>query len=650
MISSSLFPSSNGLIHFASPIFMNISEGVAINKIIRDENKLPFDYIIIDVNSAYEKFLNLKRYDVINKRVSNLYDGNEVPYLKEVSSVMATGNSVRFISYFKPLEKYFDIIIIPLAEDYFATIFFDITEHKLREETLRESDEKFRNITISAQDAIIIMDNSGNISYWNPASEKILGYSCDEIIGKNLHYTIAPERFHKDYNEAFSLWQTTGQGNAVGKTIELVAKKKDGSEIDIELSLSSVKISNSWHAIGILRDITGRKTSEDEKHRLEEQLRHRQKMEAIGNLAGGIAHDFNNILGGIIGYAELALFDVEKDASVYTYLTKVLQGGKRAKELVKQILTFSCQAEGDKKPVNLNQIVQEVMSFMRASLPSNIDIVHNFENNHCIILADPIQIHQVLINLCTNSSHAMKEKGGKLEINLSKVTIRAKHPMGLKPGRYVKLSVKDTGHGMDKSVMERIFEPYFTTKDSSEGSGLGLAVIHGIVKSYDGAIRVESEPDKGTLFDIYFPGIEVELTPEVYTVETVVKGMGKVLYVDDETDLCYVIKGMLEKLGYEVTAANNAMEALDLFKFDTRKFDIIITDQTMPKMTGAELAIEVLNMKPEMPIILCTGFSEVINRQKAEAIGIREFIIKPINIMKLSKTIQEILKSVRREP
>ncbi len=395
-------------------------------------------------------------------------------------------------------------------------------------------------------------------------------------------------------------------------------------------------------------DITEKKQVESEKKELEERLRQAQKMEAIGTLAGGIAHDFNNILTAILGYAEMSHDNIDPDNPAYTDLEEVLLAGNRAKELVKQILSFSRQSEAEKKPVQIQIIIKEALKLLRASLPTTIEIKQDIDPQCGVINADPSQIHQVLMNLCTNASHAMEETtNGVLSITLQEVTLDyvdiQRHP-GLAPGEYVKLSVGDNGCGIPKDICGKIFDPYFTTKEKGKGTGLGLSVSHGIIKNHNGDISVYSEFGKGTTINIFLPRL-VSTHAEENTVlpEAVLRGSERILFVDDEEAIARMGKAMLTSLGYRVTAVSDSVEAFDLFKTRPEDFDLIITDMTMPQMTGKELSEKILNIRPQIPIVLCTGFSEHINGNKAKKIGIKEYAMKPVGKKDLAIIVRKLL-------
>jgi signal transduction histidine kinase/CheY-like chemotaxis protein len=388
------------------------------------------------------------------------------------------------------------------------------------------------------------------------------------------------------------------------------------------------------------------KSREAEKQQLEMQLRQTQKMEAIGTLAGGIAHDFNNILGIISGYAELATIDAPEGSRSRKCLTEIFTAGQRAKELVQQILTFSRQGVSEPKPLQIGFAVKEVMKMLRATLPTTIEVRYDVPKKLPAVVADPTQIHQVVMNLCTNASHAMRKTGGRLEVSLEEVMVDAATTAlvpDLTQGRYQKLTVRDTGHGMPPEVVDRIFDPFFSTKEPGEGTGLGLSVVHGIVKKHGGGIDVTSTVGEGTTFEVYFPSIgEAEERPvdEVLPLPT---GSERILLVDDEKAMVEMGRQMLESLGYKVTAQTSSVDALSDFKTRPDAFDLVMTDMTMPRMTGADLSQEILKTRPDIPIILCTGFSERIQEDSAKAIGIREFVLKPVVLRDIAHIIRRAL-------
>ena len=512
----------------------------------------------------------------------------------------------------------------------------DITERKRAEE------ERMRLVTAIEQsaEAIFITDKDWIINYVNPAFERITGYDRTEIMGR--HTRILKSNMHdKSFYKRIRIILARGDVWS-GR---LTNKKRDGTFYEAEVTASPVRDSSGAiiNYVSIHRDIT-------HEVRLEKQLRQSQKMEAIGTLAGGIAHDFNNILAAITGYTELAHSRVQEGSMEHRYLGQVLKAGSRATSLVRQILTFSRQTEQERKPVPVTPIVEEVLKLLRPSLPSTIEIREDIaiSPEGGVVLADPTQLHQVLMNLSTNAAYAMRTQGGVLSLSLSEIhadTSIIVHD--LKPGSYVRLTVSDTGHGMDAAVMERIFDPYFTTKGAGEGSGMGLAVVQGIVKNLGGAITVYSEPGKGTTFHVYLPRIEEEIVQVNSNFEAPPTGSERILFIDDEKTLVDLGSDMLESLGYSVTTKTNSIGALDTFRTAPTAFDLVITDMTMPAPTGIELARELMTVRPDIPVILCTGFSELINENLSKEAGIREFVMKPFSMQSLATTVRRVLDKMQ---
>ena len=400
---------------------------------------------------------------------------------------------------------------------------------------------------------------------------------------------------------------------------------------------------------GVIFDITERKQGEELRRRLEMQLNQAQKMEAIGTLAGGIAHDFNNILSAMIGYAELAHLHLRKapqEGKVLPHLNEILRAGERAKGLVNQILTFSRQTEQMRKPVEICMIIEEVLRFLRASIPSTVEIRSLLDAPGGIVMADPVQIHQVLINLCTNAYQSMEGQRGVLEIRAEPVEVDRQmvnvYP-GLSTGSYIRITVSDTGYGMTPATLERVFDPFFTTKQPGKGTGLGLSVVHGIVKGLGGTISVESEIGKGTTFQIFFPRHAATAVPKPIEEDRNLSGNEQILLVDDETQLTEMAKMALSEFGYQVTTFNSSLEALEAFRAQPQHFDLVITDLTMPQLTGIELAREIKRLRTDVPIILVTGFSEDAAWKKAKDAGIQGCLLKPIIVSDLAEAIRRAL-------
>ena len=370
-------------------------------------------------------------------------------------------------------------------------------------------------------------------------------------------------------------------------------------------------------------------------------------MEALGTLAGGISHDFNNILYGIIGYAEIAIHHQIADGHpARLSLDEILKASGRAVDLVEQILTFSRKKTRERVKFQLTTVIKEVLKLLRATIPATIEIKEKITTGSDFVLADPSEIHQVLMNLCTNANHAMRDKGGVLEICLGEKILTPPEVTfypDLEPGPYLILTVNDTGHGMAAPIRDRIFEPYFTTKPTGEGTGLGLSVVHGIVKSCGGTITVESEPGKGSSFKVFLPPIEEVNLQEPESLDSIPGGNERILFLDNEESLLKMGKQMLEGLGYKVFMETSSIKALEAFKSDPGKYDLVISDLTMPKMSGDKLAEELIRLRPDIPIILCTGYSELIVEEKARKIGVRAFLTKPVAMRKMAKTVRMAL-------
>jgi signal transduction histidine kinase/CheY-like chemotaxis protein len=396
----------------------------------------------------------------------------------------------------------------------------------------------------------------------------------------------------------------------------------------------------------LLHEITERKTAEEQRKKLEIQLQQAQKMEAIGRLAGGIAHDFNNILGAILGNAEMARGESIAGSNIADDLDEVIKASHRARDLIKQILAFSRQDESERLPLQPADIVQDAMKMLRPSIPSTIEIHREIARSTRLILADATQIHQILINLCTNALHALEDTGGRIDISLQDVELEESdlgREAGVRAGSFVRLSVGDSGPGIPPDVREKIFDPYFTTKEVGKGTGMGLSIVHGIVKSYGGFIILVTELGKGASFHVFFPALEEGSIAEEENAEIIATGSERILLVDDEQMLAEMVKKMLERLGYEVTARMSSQEALEVFAESPDQFDVVVTDQTMPGMTGLDLAGQLLRIRPDIPIILCTGYSTIISEEAAKAAGVREFALKPLAKRDIARLLRKVL-------
>jgi signal transduction histidine kinase/ActR/RegA family two-component response regulator len=398
----------------------------------------------------------------------------------------------------------------------------------------------------------------------------------------------------------------------------------------------------------LAHELKVRKSIEQERARMNAQLQQAQKMEAIGTLAGGIAHDFNNILSAVIGFTEIVLIDLPDKSAMGRNLAQVLKAGYRARDLVKQILAFSRQTEQEKKPIHVKLITSEALKLLRASLPSTIEIVRELKTD-AMVLADPTQIHQIVMNLCTNAGHAMARNGGTLTVTLCDCALDTQQAdvIGVTAGEYVCLMIADTGCGMPPEVVNRIFDPFYTTKNKDQGTGMGLSVVHGILVSYGGGIDVYSVPDQGSQFMVYLPVFKTSVSHKSETAPPLLTGNERVLFIDDEPFQVDMVSQILTRLGYQVEAISDSVEGLNLFANRPDAFDLVITDMTMPKLTGTQLANELLKIRPDIPIILCSGFSEAMARESAKIKGIRAYLMKPIVMEQLATTIRQVIDSDR---
>ncbi len=461
----------------------------------------------------------------------------------------------------------------------------------------------------------------------------------------------------KDHSRKFILHIIATYSRIRGMFLGLLPEKNSGIP-DTSLTLLSIVLLNTANALESLEFYSLLRNQNENLEKMveertqtlakyERQLQQVLKIQAIGTLAGGIAHDFNNILFPIVGYTELTMDEVPDDSVAHNNLEEVLKAAHRAKDLVQQILTFSRQSGQERKPVKVHLIIKEALKLLRASIPASIEIINNIDDDCHPVMGDATQIHQVIMNLCTNAYQAMQDKGGTLEVNLSEVNVGYEETVkkiGMQPGKHLQLLVRDEGCGMDAIVLDRIFEPYYTTKEQGKGTGLGLSVIHGIVKNHRGDISVTSSPGKGTTFKVYLPITEdADIANELAPSNGAAKGNERILLIDDEEQIVSMEQQMLENLGYEVTARTDSTKALEEFSEQPHNFDLVITDMTMPQMTGDELAQKLLDIKPDIPVILCTGFNEDITEEKALAMGIQKFVMKPVIKNDLATTIRTVL-------
>jgi PAS domain S-box-containing protein len=527
----------------------------------------------------------------------------------------------------------------------FRGIARDVTKHKQSERALRESEAKYRQLVNHAPAGIYEVDFlEGKFVSVNDLICEYTGYTRQELLTMSA-FEIMTEDSQKKFLERLD---KILKGQKVPSSIEFKIRAKSGRELCVLINSKIIYGADGKPkgATAVVHDLTEQKQAEEEKKNLEYQLQQAQKMEAIGTLAGGIAHDFNNILSVIIGYTELILMNGDVNEEVRQNLKEIFSASKHARDMVKQILAFSRQNKQERKPIQVAHIVKEAIKMLRASLPATISIQQHIEKDTGVIEADPTQIHQVLMNLCTNAAHAIHEKDGVLEIHLGNVELDQKAAAdipGLKTGSYLKLSVKDSGEGIDPKIQQQIFNPYFTTKEKGKGTGLGLAVVQGIVKSNNGAVTVESELGKGATFHVYLPTIKRKLTADEEIATPLPMGCEHILLVDDEQPLVEIGKQMLERLGYSVDMRTSSIEALELFRANPDRFDLVITDIVMPNMNGDRLAQKIIDIRNDIPVVLCTGYSEKFTRRNASEMGIQSFLMKPLVMRDLADTVRQAL-------
>ena len=520
----------------------------------------------------------------------------------------------------------------------------EINERKKAQLTIQKNEKKFRDIIEKSLDGILLVDENGVIIEWNLGQENIYGPNRAMVIGKyiwDVQYQYEPKenRVKENYKLKKSTWENFLKTRINPFQNDLQVSKierPNGEQRDIQQLYFAIETEKGLMMVCSTRDIT-------ENLALERQLMQAQKMEAIGTLAGGIAHDFNNMLGAIMGFSDLAKRRLAEDHYVQKYMDQVIIAARRASDLVKQILTFSRQDKTVKEIVHINLIVKEVLKLIRSSLPTTIDIISKIEDKKIIVMADPTQIHQVIMNLCTNAAHSMKDKGGVLEVRLNEENVEPGLYKGLKAGPCVRLTVCDSGHGIKPELMDKIFEPFFTTKKIGEGTGMGLAVVHGIVKNLEGNIAVYSELGKGSTFSILLPRVVESVITIDKTESETPMGTERILLVEDDIPLAAAEKELLEGLGYKVTAMKCGVEALEIVKALPDRFDIIITDFTMPRMTGVQLTEKIRAIGMAIPVILCTGYSEVISKQEAAELFIGDIIQKPIELDKIARSIRRMI-------
>jgi PAS domain S-box-containing protein len=590
------------------------------------------DYDIEYVNPSIEKQFG----DWRGRKCHVYFHDREIPCLWCKNAEVFAGRSVRWEFHVAKNDRIYDLFDTPITNADGSVSKLEIL-HDITGRVRAEQERARLAVAIEqAGEAVLMTDQEGVILYVNPAFEQITGYSAAEAKGKTPGILKSGKHAPSFYTH---MWDTIKAGS-VWKDV-FINKKKNGELYHVATTISPIRGDGGsiTHYVGILRDITA-------EIEIEKRAMQSQKLQAIGTLSGGIAHDFNNILTAIIGHAEMSVLDAPSGSDMKHSLEQILNASARARDMVKRLLAFSRGSAMELKPVNLCAVVADTIKLVRAATPSTIEIRSSHCAKPCMAMGDPTQIGQVVMNLFANAEHSMRARGGVLDVSVKQVDIPATAPASapnLLPGQYSVITVSDTGHGMPRDVMERIFEPFFTTKKVDEGVGLGLSVAHGIITGMGGAITVNSEPDKGTVFKVYIPRMAGEAEMDSETEAPPMRGSETILIVDDEPQLVDMWSRVFNRLGYKTLRATSPMDGLRIFSSSDAQIDLVVTDYAMPGMNGMDMAREIMKIRKGTPVILLTGYSSIVTQEEAKAVGIVEFAMKPVTTLEMSRMIRSAL-------
>jgi PAS domain S-box-containing protein len=609
---------------------------------------------LVELNRAFTETFGFVLAESLGRGLwANLEDRNRF-----VNQLSATGHVTAFEAVWRGKDGKERPSILTAAittlegEPHCVFVIQDIEERMRAEQALRASEERTQLVLATTLDAVVNMDRSGRVTEWNAEAERIFGRTREQALGAMLSELIVPPAQRAEHAAGFARYLATGESRILGKRLEMSALRADGSEFPVELSVSAVRSGPELFFSAFLRDLTASKRAEEERRELETQLRQSQKMEAVGTLAAGIAHDFNNLLSAIRGNTELAAMDLPPEHPALESIEEIERASKRATDLVQQIVSFSRPRPRAVERVNLREVVAEVVRLLRSTLPAGVELKSTSEGGAPAVMADATQVHQVLVNLCTNAWQAMESRPGKIEIRIERATLSRDAPLELAPGDYACIAVEDTGRGMTEDTKARIFEPFFSTRPRGRGTGLGLSMAHSIVRGHQGTITVETTLDVGTTFRVYLPAAPGEADAERPREQARARGNGgrKVVYVDDEDPLVFLVTRQLRRRGYDVTGYGSAEAALTAIDEGGTPFDVLVTDYNMPRMSGIDLIRAVKAVRKDARFVLTSGFISDEMRTQAAELEVEHLIYKPNNVDELCEAIDRVTLELFQPP